>query len=50
MACGRGQKSEIIKELVSDLEEDKQMKAKIKAFEDTLKNVNKVKVEELIAI
>ena len=32
MACGRGQKSEIIKELVSDLEEDKQMKAKIKAF------------------
>ena len=50
MACGRGQKSEVIKELVSELEESESMKKKIADFEKEMSNVNKVKVEELIQI
>ena len=50
MACGRGQKSEVIRELVSELNEENNMKAKIEAFEKELNNVNKVKVEELIQV
>jgi hypothetical protein len=50
MACGRGQKSEVIRGLVADLEEDKNMKKKIADFEAGINKVNKVKVEELIQI
>ena len=50
MACGRGQKSEVIKELVNELEESESMKKKIADFEKEMSNVNKVKVEELIQI
>jgi hypothetical protein len=50
MACGRGQKSEVIKELVAELEEDNRMKKKVAEFEKELDNVNKVKVDELIQV
>jgi len=50
MACGRGQKSEVIKGLIEELNEDNSMKQKIADFEKELTNVNKVKVEELIQI
>jgi len=49
MACGRGQKSEMIKELVGQLEEDKKLQQKVADFEKLL-SVDKVKVEELIQI
>jgi len=50
MACGRGQKSEVIRELVGELNEENSMKKKIADFEKELTNVNKVKVEELIQV
>jgi hypothetical protein len=50
MACGCGQKSEVIKDLVEELEEDEKMKKKAKEFENELDNVNKVKVDELIQV
>jgi len=50
MACGRGQKSEVMKELIQDLNEENTMKKKIADFEKELSNVNKVKVEELIQV
>jgi hypothetical protein len=50
MACGRGQKSEIIKDLVNDLDEANANKKRIEDFEKSLENVNKVNVEDLIQI
>ena len=50
MACGRGQKSEIMKELIADLKEDERLKSQVEEFEKSMNKVNKVKVEELIAI
>lgn len=46
----KGQKSEIIKEVVGDLEETKRLKDKLAEVELTIQKVNKAKVEDLLTI
>ncbi len=50
MRCGRGQKTELIKGILADLEETKELKAKLTDINLTIQKVNRVAVEDMITI
>lgn len=50
MKVGRGSKSEIMREIISDLDESKRLIEKLKQIDLDTQKINKVKVEEMIEI
>lgn len=50
MSCGRGQKTDVIKDIVGELNDIKSKKQKLAEIEATIQRVDRAKVEDLIEV